>query len=57
MSLRAATGEQLSRASAGEDHLLLQEGVVKNGNTILSLNSTMNSKGKHILDVLQSTRY
>ncbi|CAH1736445.1 equilibrative nucleoside transporter 1 isoform X1 [Aphis gossypii] len=43
MSLRTNTNEQRLK-TGGEDHLLLQENVVKNGNTLLSMNSTMNSK-------------
>lgn len=44
MSLRTNTGDRQSKTS-GEDHLLLQENIVKNGNTLLSMNSTLNSKG------------
>lgn len=44
MSLKTYTNDQRLRA-AGEDHLLLQENTLKNGNTLLSMNSTMNSKG------------
>lgn len=44
MSLRTNTGDQRPR-TGGEDHLLMQENVVKNGSTILSVNSPMNSKG------------
>jgi len=44
MSLRMNTNEQRLK-TGGEDHLLLQENLVKNGNTLLSMNSTMNSKG------------
>lgn len=42
MSLRANTTDHQLR-NGGEEHLLLQENVVKNGSTLL--NSTMNSKG------------
>lgn len=48
MSLRTTIGDQRSRAGGGEireDHLLLQESIVKNGSNLLSINSTMNSKG------------
>lgn len=41
------TNDQRLR-TGGEENLLLQENVVKHGNTLLSINSTMNSKGKHI---------
>lgn len=44
MSLRTNTSDQRLK-TGGEDHLLLQENVIKNGSTLLSLNSTMNSKG------------
>lgn len=43
MSLRTNTSDQ--RVRIGEDNLLLQENVIKNGNNLLSINSTMNSKG------------
>lgn len=38
MSLRTNTNEQRLK-TGGEDHLLLQENVVKNGNALLSMNS------------------
>lgn len=44
MSLRTNSNDHQSRL-AGEDHLLLQENSLKNGNTLPSLNSTMNAKG------------
>lgn len=44
MSLRTNTSDQRSR-TGGEDHLLMQENVVKNSSTILSVNSSMNAKG------------
>lgn len=47
MSLRTNTNDQRLK-TGGEDNLLLQEYVVKNGNTLLSINSTMNSKGQYV---------
>jgi len=44
MSLRTNNNEQRLKTT-GEDHLLLQENILKNGNNLLSINSTMNSKG------------
>lgn len=44
MSLNTMTSDQRLR-TAGENHLLLQENTLKNGNTLLSINSTMSSKG------------
>lgn len=43
MSLRTTTSDHLK--TGGEDHLLLQESVVKNGNPLIPINSTMGSKG------------
>lgn len=43
MSLKTNTSDRLR--TGGEDHLLLQESVVKNGNPIIPINSTIGSKG------------
>lgn len=45
MSLRTHTTDRQTRP-AGEDHLLLQENLLKNGNTLPSINSTTNAKGQ-----------
>lgn len=44
MSSRINTSDQRLR-TGGEENLLLQENLVKHGNTLLSINSTMSSKG------------
>lgn len=44
MSLRRNTSDHRVR-DGGEDNLLLHENILKNGNNLLSINSTMNSKG------------
>lgn len=48
MSLNTNTSDQRMR-TAGEDQLLLHENILKNGNTLLSINSTMNSKGYYFI--------
>jgi len=48
MSLKTNTNDQRLEIGS-EDNLLLQENAVKNDNTLLSINSTMNSKGQYVL--------